>query len=88
MLSSVLNSDRAVEINIQIVRAFVRLRQMIASNKALTRKLDALERKLATHDVHIQSLFEAIRQLMTPLEPKKRRIGFLVEEHAARRGKR
>lgn len=88
MLSSVLNSDRAVEINIQIMRAFVRLRQMIASNKALARKLDALERQLETHDVHIQSLFEAIRQLMTPPEPKKRKIGVLVEERAARYGKR
>ncbi len=88
MLSSVLNSDRAVEINIHIMRAFVRLREMIASNKDLARKLDALERKLASHDVHIQSLFEAIRQLMAPPEPKKRKIGFLVEERAARYGKR
>ena len=88
MLSSVLNSDRAVEINIQIMRAFVRLREMIVSNKELARKLDALERKLASHDVHIQSLFEAIRQLMTPPETKKRKIGFLVEERAARYGKR
>lgn len=87
MLSSVLNSERAVEINIQIMRAFVRLRQMIASNKDLARKLDALERKLESHDVHIRSLFEAIRQLMTPPEPKKRKIGFLVEERATRYGK-
>lgn len=88
MLSSVLNSERAVEINIQIMRAFVRLREMIASNKDLARKLDALERKSESHDVHIRSLFEAIRQLMTPSEPKKRKIGFLVEERAARYGKR
>ncbi len=88
MLSSVLNSERAVEINIQIMRAFVRLREMIASNKVLARKLDALERKLESHDVRIRSLFEAIRQLMTPPEPKKRKIGFLVEERAARYGKR
>lgn len=88
MLSSVLNSDRAVEIDIQIMRGFVRLRQMIASNKDLARKLDALEPQLESHDVHIQSLFEAIRQLMTPPEPKKRKIGFLVEEYAARYGKR
>lgn len=86
MLSSVLNSERAVEINIQIMRAFVRLREMIASNKDLARKLDALERKLESHDVHIRSLFEAIRQLMTLPEPKKRKIGFLVEERAARYG--
>ena len=88
MLSSVLNSERAVEINIQIMRAFVRLREMIASNKDLARKLDALERKSESHDVHIRSLFEAIRQLMTPSEPKKRKIGFLVEERSARYGKR
>ena len=88
MLSSVLNSERAVEINIEIMRAFVRLREMILSNKDLARKLDALERKFESHDVHIRSLFEAIRQLMTPPEPKKRRIGFLVEEKAARYGKR
>jgi len=56
MLSSVLNSERAVEINIQIMRAFVRLREMIASNKDLARKLDALERKSESHDVHIRSL--------------------------------
>ena len=88
MLSTVLNSKRAVEINIQIIRAFVRLREMIASNKELARKLTALERKLESHDVHIRSLFEAIRQMMTPPEPKKRKIGFLIEERAARYGKR
>jgi len=88
MLSSVLNSERAVEINIEIMRAFVRLREMILSNKDLARKLDALERKFESHDVHIRSLFEAIRQLMAPPEPKKRRIGFLVEEKATRYGKR
>ena len=60
---------------------------MISSNKQLARKLDAMERKLETHDVRIRSLFEAVRQLMTPPEPKKRKIGFLVEERAARYGK-
>jgi len=88
MLSSVLNSERAVEINIEIMRAFVRLREMILSNKDLARKLEALEHKLESHDVHIRSLFEAIRQLMAPPEPTKRRIGFLVKEKAARYGKR
>ena len=87
MLSSVLNSDRAVEINIEIMRAFVRLREMILSHKDLARKLDALERKFESHDVHIRSLFEAIRQLMTPPEPNKRKIGFLVKERAARYGR-
>jgi hypothetical protein len=53
----------------------------------LARKLDVMERKLERHDVHIRSLFEAIRQLMTPPEPKKRKIRFRVEERAARYGK-
>jgi hypothetical protein len=83
MLSSVLNSNRAVEINIEIMRAFVRLRQFVISHKDLARKLDALERKFESHDMHIRSLFEAIRQLMSPAPPKKRKIGFLVEEKAA-----
>lgn len=87
MLSSVLNSEHAVEINIEIMRAFVRLRQMILSNKYLAQKLDALERKVAAHDMHIRSLFEAIRQLMKPPEPSKRKIGFLVKDKAARYGR-
>ena len=88
MLSSVLNSERAVEINIEIMRAFVRLREVLLTHKDLARKLDALERKFESHDVHIRSLFEAIRQLMTPPEPNKRKIGFLVKERAARYGRR
>ena len=87
MLSSVLRSKRAVQINIEIMRAFVRLREMLLSHKDLARKLDALERKFESHDVHIRSLFEAIRQLMTPPEPKKRKIGFLVKERAAKYGR-
>lgn len=88
MLSSVLNSDRAVEINIEIMRAFVRLREVLLTHKDLARKLDALERKFESHDVHIRSLFEAIRQLMTPPQATKRKIGFLVKERAARYGRR
>lgn len=84
MLSGVLNSERAVEVNIEIMRAFVRLREMLLNHKDLAHKLDALERKFESHDVHIRSLFEAIRQLMTPPEPNKRKIGFLVKERAAR----
>ena len=84
MLSGVLNSERAVEVNIEIMRAFVRLREMLLNHKDLAHKLDALERKFEGHDVHIRSLFEAIRQLMTPPEPNKRKIGFLVKERAAR----
>jgi hypothetical protein len=77
MLSSVLRSKRAVQVNIEIMRAFVRLRRILASNADLARKLDALERK---YDAQFRIVFDAIRQLMAPSEPKKRPIGFLVEE--------
>lgn len=74
MLSSVLHSDRAIHVNIEIMRAFVRLRQMLASNVELARKLAALERK---YDAQFKVVFDAIRELMTPPEPKKKRpIGF------------
>ncbi len=74
MLSSVLHSKRAVRVNIEIMRAFVRLRQMLASNVGLARKLAALEKK---YDAQFRVVFEAIRELMTPPEPKKKRpIGF------------
>ena len=74
MLSSVLNSERGVEVNIHIMRAFVKLREMIASNKELAKKLNKLEKK---YDAQFRVVFDAIRQLMTPPEPKKRKIGFL-----------
>jgi hypothetical protein len=73
MLSSVLHSRRAIKANIEIMRAFIRLRQMLASHVELARKLDALEKK---YDAQFKQVFEAIRQLMTPLEPKRRPIGF------------
>ena len=85
MLSSVLRSKRAVRVNIEIMRAFVRLRQILASNAQLARKLDALEEK---YDAQFKVVFDAIRELMTPPEPKKRRIGFLIKERAASYGKR
>jgi hypothetical protein len=77
MLSSVLNSERAVQVNIEIMRAFVRLRRLLASHADLARKLDTLERK---YDAQFKVFFDAIRELMRPPEPKKRPIGFLVEE--------
>jgi hypothetical protein len=78
MLSSILNSDRAVEVNIQIMRAFVRVREMLASNAELTSKLVSLERK---YDSQFKIVFDAIRQLMTPpTEPSKPRIGYQTEE--------
>jgi hypothetical protein len=76
MLSGILNSPRAVQVNIAIMRAFVKLRQMLASHKELAQKLAELERRLEGHDVQIRSLFEAIRQLMAPPAPPRRRIGF------------
>ena len=73
MLSSVLHSQRAVQVNIEIMRTFIRLRQMLASHVELARKLDALEKK---YDAQFKQVFEAIRQLMAPPEPKRRPIGF------------
>lgn len=77
MLSSVLGSDRAVEVNIAIMRAFVRLREIMSTHKDLARKLADLERKLGQHDEKFAIVFEAIRQLMAPPPaPPKPRIGF------------
>ena len=73
MLSSVLRSKRAVMVNVEIMRAFVRLRQMLASNAELARKLAALEKK---YDAQFKIVFDAIRELMIPPDPKKRPIGF------------
>jgi hypothetical protein len=84
MLSSVLRSKRAVQVNVEIMRAFVRLRRMLASNEALARKLAALENK---YDSQFRVVFEAIRELMTPPQSKKRKIGFLVKERAAQYGR-
>jgi len=78
MLSTVLNSDRAIEVNIAIMRAFVRLREILATHKDLAVRLERMEKKLGEHDRHFQVVFEAIRQLRAPpADPsKKRRIGF------------
>jgi hypothetical protein len=73
MLSSVLRSKRAMQMNIEIMRAFVQLREMIASNKGLARRLNELENK---YDGQFRVVFEAIRELMAEPEPKSRRIGF------------
>jgi len=76
MLSSVLRSRKAVQVNIAIMRAFVKLRQILFHHKELAYKLEELERKISKHDEDIQNIFEAIRQLMAPPEKPKRRIGF------------
>lgn len=80
MAANVLNSPHAVRMSVFVVRAFVRLRQMIAAHKELTAKLAELERTVANHDGHIKTLFEAIRQLMTPPAVSSRRIGFRGKE--------
>ena len=84
MLSSVLKSRRAVQVNIEIVRAFVRLREIMATHKDLARKLEALEKK---YDAQFKVVFDALCQLMKPPEPSKRKIGFLVKERAALYGR-
>lgn len=77
MLSSVLNSKRAVQVNIAIMRAFVKLREMLATHKDLARKLNEMEKK---YDAQFKVVFDAIRQLMIPPEKKRRKIGFLRGE--------
>jgi hypothetical protein len=84
MLSSVLNSERAVKMNIAIMRAFVNLRQMLGVNRELARKFSELERRVDKHDQEIASILEAIRQLMAPPEKPRREIGFHVRENSAR----
>jgi len=76
MLSTVLNSERAIQVNIAIMRAFVKLRRILSTHKELAHKLEQLERKIEKHDTEIHAIFEAIRQLMTPPEKPKRSIGF------------
>jgi len=73
MLSGILNSPRAIRVNIEIMRAFVRLRQMLISNAELARKLNALEKK---YDAQSKVVFDAIRELMTPPDKPRRRIGY------------
>lgn len=79
MLSSVLHSKRAIQVNIQIMRIFTKLREIIARNKEIEQRLSQLENKTGKHDKEIQSIFEAIRQLILPQTVKpKRKIGFCV----------
>jgi hypothetical protein len=76
MLANVLNSESAANTSVMVVRAFVKLRQMLATNAELARKLDAMEKK---YDAQFKVVFDAIRQLMSPPEPKRREIGFHVK---------
>jgi hypothetical protein len=78
MAATVLNSARAIEMSIFVVRAFARMREALATNRKVVSKLSELERRLEGHDTEIQQLIEAIRELMTPPDPKRGRIGFEV----------
>jgi hypothetical protein len=84
MLSSVLNSERAVKVNIAIMRAFVKLRKTLETNRELARKFAELENRVGKHDQEIAAIIEAIRQLMTPAETPRREIGFHVREKPPR----
>jgi hypothetical protein len=77
MLAKVLNSSRAVQVSLQIVRTFVRLRQLLATNVELARKLEAIEKK---YDQQFRVVFDAIRKLLQPAEEPKRQIGFRIEQ--------
>ena len=81
--SSILNSDRAIEVNILIMRAFVRLRQLLSTHKELARKIEEMERKHSKHELEITTIFKVLKKLMTkpaPEEKPKRRIGFVAGE--------
>ena len=88
MLSSVLNSARAVKVNIAIMRAFVKLREALETNRELARKFSELERRVGKHDDKIDAILEAIRQLMAPPPKPHREIGFHVREKSPRYGAR
>ena len=84
MLSSILNSDRAIRVNVAIMRTFVKLRQTLESNRELAQKFSELERRVGGHDDEIAAILEAIRQLTAPPEKPQREIGFHVRERAGR----
>jgi hypothetical protein len=85
MAATVLNSERAIEMSVFVVLAFVRMRRAIAENRHILTKLAELERRLETHDADIQDLMEAIRELMSPAEPSRTRIGFEMPSDATGR---
>jgi len=84
MLSSVLNSARAVKVNIAIMRAFVKLRETLETNRELARKFAELERRVGKHDEKIEAILDAIRQLMAPSSKPQREIGFHAREKTSR----
>jgi len=80
MLSSILNSKKAIKVNIQIMRAFVKLREILSTHKELAQKLKELELKIDSHDQQIQAIFDVINQLITSPDPPKRKMGFTIDE--------
>lgn len=76
MAATVLNSEQAIEMSVFVVRAFVRMREMLAKNRQLAAKINELDRRLETHDTAIQDIIEAIKELMAPEKTSKRKIGF------------
>ena len=89
MLSSILKSKRAIEVNIAIMRAFVQLREIMATRRELARKLEELEGRLGKHDEQFKVVFDAIRALMEePEKPRRKKIGFEVKEPKAKYGKK
>ncbi len=84
MLSSVLNSERAIKVNIAIMRAFVKLRQILDTNREFAKKFSELEQRVGKHDEEIDAILEAIRQLMAPPDRPRREIGFHVRDKAPR----
>jgi hypothetical protein len=80
--------DRAIDVNIALMRAFVQLRKISSSQNQLAQRLQEIEVRLENHDKNIEAIFEAIRQLMTPPEKPRKKIGFEVSEPRGRYGKR
>ena len=80
MLAAVLNSQKAIEMSLFVVRAFIRLREIISTHKELAQKLKELELKVDSHDQHIQAIFEVINQLIASPEKPKRKMGFTIDE--------
>lgn len=87
MLPGVLTSPRAIKVNIEIMRAFIKLRQLLGTRKELDRKLAELEQHLRHHDEQIQAIFDAIRQLMAVPEKPPKKIGFHLRERRAAYGR-
>jgi phage regulator Rha-like protein len=83
MLSSVLNSKRAIQVNIAIMRAFVQMRKLLTTSKKFARKLEELEKRLSAHDENFQIVFDAIKRLLTEEEKPRKKIGFTAKERGS-----